>query len=83
LTSKISENFGILFWIGQKQAVVKAGSLGQSHFDLISRSIDIQPETILGVRVERAIGTVAVLAGTSELDAPMSFGIIQYRIEIC
>jgi hypothetical protein len=45
-------------------------------------SIDIQAETILGIRMERTEGTVSVLSGRLEPDTQMGFSVIEDRIEI-
>jgi hypothetical protein len=45
-------------------------------------SIDIQAETVLGIRMERTEGTVPVLSGRLEPDTQMGFGVIEDRIEI-
>ncbi|MDB4304072.1 hypothetical protein N9934_04715 [Desulfosarcina sp.] len=45
-------------------------------------SINIQPEAVLGVRMERAIGTVPAITSSFETNAQMGLGVIDNRIEI-
>ena len=41
-------------------------------------SVNIDPETVLGIRMERAVGTEFVVAGASEPAAEMGFGVFEH-----